>query len=120
MSVILQILESEAGTRQNTPNWAEIEGAGQFSFENEKVGEKEVLEVESEAIWIATGKGKSVANVTATAADLRRSEKVIVDFAWGKGLKRKQRKDTQRGAYWQGEGQTEIETTILGQKGKKT
>ena len=34
LSVILEILESEAGSRKNTPNWSEREKQGDFPLEN--------------------------------------------------------------------------------------
>jgi hypothetical protein len=96
LSAILEILESEAGTRKNTPNWAEIERAGEFPFENEKIGEKGILEVESEAIWIANGKGKSVARAIATPVDLPKSEKGIIGFARGRVFEERDRERAYR------------------------
>lgn len=54
MSVILKILESEAGTRKNTPNLSEkIESTGEFPWEKTIP-----FEIKTEEICIGKGKRK--------------------------------------------------------------
>jgi hypothetical protein len=44
---ILEILESEAGTRKDTPNWSEIERQSELPWENTIP-----IEIETEEVWI--------------------------------------------------------------------
>ena len=86
LSVILEILESEVGTRKNTPNWVDIEPSGEFPFHKEKG----VQVIESDAVWVGKGKGKSVATATvAPARNLPKSEKGSIDLGRGRFFEEK-------------------------------
>ena len=80
MSVILEILGSEAGTRKNTPDWSEkIATTGEFPWEKTIP-----FGIQTEELCIGKGKGKSVAKSTDRPLEsLLRSEKGSID--WSKG-----------------------------------
>lgn len=95
LSVILEILESEAGTRKNTPNWSEkIETTGEFLWEKTIP-----FEIQTKEVWIGNGKGKNVAKSTNRPLErLPRSEKRSID--WSKGYKDVFR-DEKKGRPWE-------------------